>query len=127
MANVRKTQRDLYAEIKTLIENSKVTNAQELVAFVDKKMEQLEHKSDSKKMTAKQTANEEIKGKILNFLATCDVGLTCTEIYTQTNFGITSATHASALLKQLVDAGKVVKTYEKKVAKFSLATGGEEG
>lgn len=126
MANVRKTQRDLYAEIKAIVEGSKVANVEELVAFIDKKVDQLEHKSDSKKMTAKQTANAEIKDKILNFLATCDAGLTCTEIYTQTNFGITSATHASALLKQLVDAGKVVKTYEKKVAKFSLATGGEE-
>ena len=69
MANVRKTQRELYAEIKALVEKSEVANATELVEFIDKKVEQLEHKSDSKKMTAKQTANAEIAKAIVERLS----------------------------------------------------------
>lgn len=131
MANVRKTQREMYAEIKALVEKSGVANATELVEFIDKKVEQLEHKSDSKKMTAKQTANAEIKEKLVEFLEEQTEKLTCTEIFNMTDIGLTSATHASALLKQLVEIGKVSKTYEKKVAKFYVATDvaidGDEG
>ena len=121
MADVRKTQKELYAEIKALVEKSGAVNATELVEFIDKKVGQLEKKSDSKKLTAKQTANETIKAELLDFLAEQTTGLTCTEIFNQTDVGLTSATHASALLKQLVDTGKVAKTYDKKVAKFTIA------
>ena len=118
----RKTQRDYYAELRVLAQGN-----DELVAFIDKKVEQLEHKSDTKKMTAKQAANAEIKEKLLEWLSKQSTGLTCTEIYAQTDFGLTSATHASALLKQLVDTGKVVKVYEKKVAKFLVDSAQGEG
>lgn len=118
----RKTQRDYYAELRVLAQGN-----DELVAFIDKKVEQLEHKSDTKKMTAKQAANAEIKEKLLEWLSKQNTGLTCTEIYAQTDFGLTSATHASALLKQLVDTGKVVKAYEKKVAKFLVNSTQGEG
>ena len=113
----RKTQKELYAEIKAILEKA---NATELIEFVDKKMSQLEKKTDSRKLTAKQTENEKIKDALLDFLSEQTVAMTCTEIFNQTDIGLTSATHASALLKQLVDCGKVAKNYEKKVAKFSL-------
>ena len=118
----RKTQKEYYAELRVLAQGN-----DELVAFIDKKLEQLEHKTDTKKMTAKQVANAEIKDKLLKWLAEQNTGLTCTEIYSQTDFGLTSATHASALLKQLVDNGKVAKVYEKKVAKFLVNTPQGEG
>ncbi len=127
MANARKTQKELYAEIKALVEKSGVANVEELTAFIDKKVEQLEHKSDTKKLTAKQTANVEIKEKLVEFLEEQTEKLTCTEIFNLTDIGLTSATHASALLKQLVETGRVSKVYEKKVAKFYIATDGAEG
>ncbi len=127
MANVRKTQREMYAEIKALVEKSGVANVTELVEFIDKKVEQLERKSDSKKLTPKQTANAEIKEKLVEFLEEQTEKLTCTEIFNQTDIGLTSATHASALLKQLVDTGRVMKSYDKKVAKFFVADEGIEG
>lgn len=121
MANVRKTQREFYAEIKAIVEKAKVANVAELVEFIDKKVDQLERKTDTKKLTAKQTANAEIKEKLIEFLEGQTEKLTCTEIFNQTDIGLTSATHASALLKQLVDAGRVAKSYDKKVAKFFVA------
>lgn len=126
MANARKTQKELYAEIKAIVEGSKVANVEELVAFIDKKVDQLEHRTDTKKLTSKQVTNAEIKEQIVAYLSGLDGGkVTCTELYANTDFGITSATHASALLKQLVDGGVVTKTYDKKVAKFCIENRGE--
>ena len=126
MANARKTQKELYAEIKAIVEGSNVVNVEELVAFIDKKVDQLEHRTDTKKLTSKQVANAEIKEQIVAYLSGLDGGkVTCTELYANTDFGITSATHASALLKQLVDGGVVTKAYDKKVAKFCIENGGE--
>ena len=126
MANARKTQKELYAEIKAIVEGSKVANVEELVAFIDKKVDQLEHRTDTKKLTSKQVTNAEIKEQIVAYLSGLDGGkVTCTELYANTDFGITSATHASALLKQLVDGGVVTKAYDKKVAKFCIENGGE--
>lgn len=118
----KKTQKELYAELRGLAQGN-----DELIAFIDKKVEQLNHRTDTKKMTAKQVANAEIKDRLYDWLAEQDKGLTCTEIYTLTDFGITSATHASALLKQMVDSGRVIKTYDKKVAKFQVALDSGEG
>ena len=118
----KKTQKELYAELRVLAQGN-----DELIAFIDKKVEQLNHRTDTKKMTAKQVANAEIKDRLYDWLAEQDKGLTCTEIYTLTDFGITSATHASALLKQMVDSGRVTKTYDKKVAKFSVASDADKG
>ena len=126
MANARKTQKELYAEIKAIVEGSNVANVEELVAFIDKKVDQLEHRTDTKKLTSKQVTNAEIKEQIVAYLSSLDGGkVTCTELYANTDFGITSATHASALLKQLVDGGVVTKAYDKKVAKFCIENGGE--
>lgn len=118
----KKTQKELYAELRVLAQGN-----DELIAFIDKKVEQLNHRTDTKKKTAKQVANAEIKDRLYDWLAEQDKGLTCTEIYTLTDFGITSATHASALLKQMVDSGRVTKTYDKKVAKFSVASDADKG
>lgn len=126
MANARKTQKELYAEIKAIVEGSNVANVEELVAFINKKVDQLEHRTDTKKLTSKQVTNAEIKEQIVAYLSSLDGGkVTCTELYANTDFGITSATHASALLKQLVDGGVVTKAYDKKVAKFCIENGGE--
>ncbi len=121
MANVKMTQKEMYAEIKETLKMVTYRDVTGMIEFIDLKMSQLEKKSDSRKLTAKQTANAEIKEKIIDFLAEQTTGITCTELFNLTDIGLTSATHASALLKQLVDTGKVKKTYEKKVAKFSIA------
>lgn len=118
----KKTQKELYAELRVLAQGN-----DELIAFIDKKVEQLNHRTDTKKMTAKQVANAEIKDRLYDWLVEQDKELTCTEIYTLTDFGITSATHASALLKQMVDSGRAIKTYDKKVARFSVASDADKG
>lgn len=119
MANVRKTQKDLFGEIRAIVEQYGTT---EQVEFIDKKVEQLERKSTTKTMTATQKANEDIKVEIINVLKDFDTKVTINEI--QENSEILkplSNQKMSALLKQLVETNVVVKTIDKKKAYFEIA------
>ena len=73
----------------------------------------------SNKPTKTQRENAEIKERILEFLSHTLQGVKCGDVATAC--GISSGQKASALLKQLVDAGKVVKREgEKRTTLFLL-------
>ncbi len=82
--------------------------------------EQVAKKRTSSKPTKTQIENEKIKGEILDILARADSGMKVGEIAEVLEGGYTSQ-KVSALLRQMVAAGKVEKVYDKKVALFSLA------
>ena len=71
----------------------------------------------SGKPTKKQTENADVKAKIVEYLWTHD-HVRCGDLATAVGI---SGQKCSALLSQLVKAGAVVKTEEKRVALFSLA------
>lgn len=83
---------------------------------------QLAKRSSSKSLTKTQKENEVIMEKILETLSMMEGKVTVTELLT---FGIEgfelTNQKVSALLKKLVDAGKVEKTMDGKKARFSLA------
>ena len=95
------------------------------VALTDEHIEKLtalkasleKRASGERKPTATQKANVEVKGKIADFLADGSQR-TATEIGDA--LGISNQ-KASALLKQMVDAGSVVKTVDKRKAYFAIA------
>lgn len=119
MANVRKTQKDLFGEIRAIVEQYGTT---EQVEFIDKKVEQLERKSTTKTMTATQKANEDIKAEIVNVLKDFEGKASIKDIQEQHEIlaGLSNQ-KISALLKQLVDTNVVVKTIDKKKAYFEIA------
>lgn len=81
-----------------------------------------EKKSASKKPTANQEANEGFKATIIEVLTNAEKALTVTEIQTvNAELGALSNQRVSALLRQLVETGKVVKTIEKKKSYFTIA------
>ena len=94
-----------------------------LSEFVAHEMELLAKKNvGEKKPTAQQTANAGIQTAILE-------GLEAGEKYTITDIIKTipecadlTNQRVSALVRQLVDAGKVIRTEDKRKAYFSLAT-----
>ena len=108
------TKREYFAEIR-----NRVADNEELVAFVDHEVELLDRKNSRKsgKPTKAQVANEGIKGEILEYLA--DNGhariADIAEAVGQT------PNKVNALVKQMKDAGTVVRTEEKRVAYFSIA------
>jgi len=124
MANIRKTQKDLFGEIRAIVEQY---GTQEQVDFIDKKVAQLDKKAESKGMTATQKANEVLKEIILENLKALDRAVTINELQANderlqtVNGEPISNQKMSALLKPLVDSKVVVKTIDKKKAYFSIA------
>jgi len=115
MTKVTKAQ--MYAMIK---EVEGVKDNAEMVAFIDHELELLAKKAGNKKPTKTQEENAILKNEILGVLT--NEGVTVTELQTKSDsFAGLSNQKLSALLRQLVDAGVVVKTIEKKKAYFSLA------
>lgn len=84
--------------------------------------EQLAKRSTSKTPTKTQKENEVIMERILDALAAIDEPTTVTGLLAHgvEGFELTNQ-KASALLRKLIEAGKVVKTIEGKKALFALA------
>ena len=109
------TKKEMFVEIR----NAVADNA-EFVAFIDHEIELLSRKRGTSKPTKTQIANEAIKEEILAVLADADEALTVGEIVKALEGDYTSQ-KISALCRQLKEEGKVEKTTEKKVSRFTLA------
>lgn len=93
------------------------------VDYLTNELALLDKKSANKKPSKTQVANEGIKDLIEDVLSASDKALTVTEILASGVFEpLTSPQKISALLKQMIEAGKVVKTVEKKVSRFSVVS-----
>lgn len=115
MANTKKmTKREMFEQIKA---NYSLTN--EEVAFIDHELELLAKKNSAgKKPTAVQVVNEGIKQAIVNGM---EVGkkYTITDIMKSIDAcAELSNQRVSALVRQLVTDGVVVRTEEKRKAYF---------
>ena len=119
MAN-KITKKEMFTMIKAQVKD----NA-EMVAFIDHEIELLDKKASNKKATKTQEANVGIKSTILTVLEGAKP-MTVTEMQgASAELGELSNQKVSALVRQLVEAGEVVKTIDKKVSRFSLADNGE--
>ena len=119
MAN-KITKKEMFTMIKAQIKD----NA-EMVAFIDHEIELLDKKASNKKATKTQEANVGIKSTILAVLEG-GKSMTVTEMQgASAELGELSNQKVSALVRQLVETGEVVKTIDKKVSRFSLADNGE--
>ena len=119
MAN-KITKKEMFTMIKAQVKD----NA-EMVAFIDHEIELLDKKASNKKATKTQEANVGIKSTILAVLEGSK-SMTVTEMQgASAELGELSNQKVSALVRQLVEAGEVVKTIDKKVSRFSLADNGE--
>lgn len=120
MANAKKmTKRDHFNALLTLDE---VKANPSLVEFINHELELLDKKNSAeKKPTAQQTANDSIKVAILDNMVE-GRGYTITDIIkTVPECADLTNQRVSALVRQLVDGGKVVRTEDKRKAYFSLA------
>ena len=119
MAN-KITKKEMFTMIKAQVKD----NA-EMVAFIDHEIELLDKKASNKKATKTQEANVGIKSTILAVLEG-GKSMTVTEMQgASAELGELSNQKVSALVRQLVEAGEVIKTIDKKVSRFSLADNGE--
>ena len=111
------TQRDFYNEIIALAE---ANEREDIVEFAKGRIAVLDKKSGNKKPTKTQEENAVLKNVILNTLT--NEGVTVTDLQNKNEeLSVLSNQRVSAILRQMVLDGKVVKVVEKKKAYFSLA------
>ena len=114
--------------INAMLANEVVSANEVWVGYLTNELALLDKKSANKKPSKTQVANESIKDLIEDVLSASDKALTVTEILASGVFEpLTSPQKISALLKQMIEAGKVVKTVEKKVSRFSVVSDEVEG
>lgn len=118
MANTKKmTKRDYF---NTLLGIAEVKANPELVKFIDHELELLAKKNSAeKKPTAVQIANEGIKSVILETLAEHGKMMTISEMQkVNAELGEMSNQRISALVRQLINDGKVERIEDKRKAYF---------
>lgn len=120
MANTKKpTKRDHY---NTLLALDEVKSNPKLVEFIEHELELLDRKnSTEKKPTAQQTANDGIKTAILDNMVEGEKYTITDIIKTVPECADLTNQRVSALMRQLKEAGLVVRTEDKRKAYFSLA------
>ena len=111
------TKKEMFATIATLLADNT-----EVVEFCNHEIELLANRKTSKTPTKTQKANEGIMDTIEHDLAEFEAPVTVTELIAGGE-GLEGLTNqkVSALLRKMVEAGRVVKTIEGKKSKFALA------
>lgn len=123
MAN-KMTKKEWFTEIKAIVEKTKLDKEKkdEMIKFIDHEVELLEKKHSKSGQSKTQKENLKIMEKIMAALAEVGKPVTITELQSaSTEMAEYSNQKLSALLKKLVDGGRVVKTQEKKKSYFSVA------
>ena len=118
------TKATAWGIVKGIVEKSNHPQTAELVAKIDNELALLAKKNSAdKKPTAQQTANEGIKTAIVE-------GMEPNRLYTITEIikeipecADMTNQRVSALVRQLVDAGNVKRTEDKRKAYYSLIVG----
>ena len=115
-------------EVIGMMMNEEVVKANPTyVAYLENELALLDKKAQNKKATKTQEQNVGIKTTILEVLATIGSG-TVTDIQNgNEELSALSNQKVSALVRQLVESGDVVKTTDKKKSIFSLAKSEVEG
>ena len=116
------TKRDWYNEMLTLVEASDYENKADAIAFINHEVELLNKRTGRSGMTKTQKENVAVMEQIKEALSEAGRPVTISELMGINEvMGNYSNQKLSALVRQLVKAGEVVRTEDKKKAYFSLA------
>lgn len=108
--------------INSMLANEVVSANATWVAYLENELALIEKKAANKKSTKTQKENKGIKSVILDTLASIGSG-TITDIQNaNSDLAKLSNQKVSALVRQFVESGEVVKTTDKKKSIFSIAT-----
>ena len=125
MTEKKITKRDMFNEIIKMMNGEQMSvSSQAVIDFANHEIELLNKKSSSSsgKQTKTQLENESYKEVILETLKTADKPITISELMRRSEtIAELSNQRVSAMLSQLRKAEKIVRTYEKKKAYFSIA------
>lgn len=118
------TKKEMFAQVIAMAKGEEVTvTADEIVAFAEHEVELLDKKAGtkSKKETANEAENARLMGVIVDTLTESGKAMTVSELMTaNAELGELSNQKVSALMKKLVDGGKVQKSTDKRKSVFSI-------
>ena len=122
MMNKKMTKKDWFAMVLAVVEKSEVENKAEMVEFINHEVELLNRKSGKTGQTKTQKENEILVEQVFVALSEFDKPITVSEFMKESAHEVATLSNQklSALLKKLVDSGRVVKTTEKKKSYFSV-------
>ena len=112
--------------VEMMLADAHIVANEQFKAYLENELELLKKKAENKKATKNQEANVEIKTDILEVMAHMAPS-TATEIMNAVKsvdtekYATLTNQRVSALLRQLIEDNKVVKSVDKKVSKFALA------
>lgn len=112
--------------VEMMLADEHIVGNEQFKAYLENELELLKKKAENKKATKTQEANVEIKADILEVMAHMAPS-TATEIMNAVKsvdtvkYATLTNQRVSALLRQLIEDNKVVKSVDKKVSKFALA------
>ena len=115
-------------EVIGMMMNEEVVKANPTyVAYLENELALLDKKASNKKATKTQEENVGIKATILEVLAIIGSGTVTNIQNSNEKLSALSNQKVSALVRQLVESGEVVRTTDKKKSIFSLAESEVEG
>ena len=116
MADVKMTRVEMFNAIKAV---PQVADNQEMVDFIDKQIAQLAKRKSAESKTQKE--NKALMEVVVDAMTVLDKPATATQIMKSDAYlSELSLPKVSALLKKLIEEGRVERTIEKKIALFSL-------
>ena len=116
MADVKMTRVEMFNAIKAV---PQVADNQEMVDFIDKQIAQLAKRKSAESKTQKE--NKALMEVVVDAMTVLDKPATATQIMKSDAYlSELSLPKVSALLKKLIEEGRVERTIEKKLALFSL-------
>ena len=116
------TKKEMFAMVIGVVGGSEVENKAEMLEFLNHEVALLEKKNSRSGQTKTQKENEILLGKLEVALAEYSKPITISELMKTSSHEVATLSNQklSALMKKLVEGGKVVKTTEKKKSYFSL-------
>ena len=116
MADVKMTRVEMFNAIKAI---PQVAENQEMVDFIDKQIALLAKRKSAESKTQKE--NKALMEVVVDAMTVLDKPATATQIMKSDAYlSELSLPKVSALLKKLIEEGRVERTIEKKIALFSL-------
>lgn len=118
------TKKEMFAQVIAMAQGREVAvSVDEIVAFAEHEIELLEKKAGtkSKKETANDAENARLMEVIVETLTGSEKAMTVSELMTvNAELGELSNQKVSALMKKLVDGGRVQKAVDKRKSVFSI-------
>lgn len=119
MSNTKMTKKEYFVELLNMVTGTE--HESEFAPFLEHEIELIENKKKNSKPTKVQEANEKLMSEILIAMSAFTEPLTISEMQKRSSeLARLSNQKISAMLKKLIERGKVVKVTEKKKSYFSL-------